>query len=149
MVARDTTTGSAFEGVIEAAIKRSCEKNNMKANAQVNVGDKPGGGKHRIDWELVDKNDENVRGLVSCKTQSTSGTAEEKIAYEVIKLLYSMKIDSRYQHGWIVLGGTGWSHSMKKFVESELKHWVPAMENKITIFMSTDELVSKGISLRN
>ena len=146
---RDTTTGSAFEGVIEAAIKRSCEKFNMNANSQVNIGEKPGGGKHRIDWELVDKDDDNLRGLVSCKTQSTSGTAEEKIAYEVIKLLHSMKIDSRYHHAWIVLGGTGWSHSMKRFVQNELIHWVPAMENKVTIYMSTDELVSKGISLRN
>jgi hypothetical protein len=146
---RDTTTGSAFEGVIEAAIKRSCEKFNMNANSQVNIGEKPGGGKHRIDWELVDKDDDNLRGLVSCKTQSTSGTAEEKIAYEVIKLLHTMKIDSRYHHAWIVLGGTGWSHSMKKFVQNELIHWVPAMENRVTIYMSTDELVSKGISLRN
>jgi hypothetical protein len=146
---RDTTTGSAFEGVIEAAIKRSCEKFNMNANSQVNIGEKPGGGKHRIDWELVDKDDDNLRGLVSCKTQSTSGTAEEKIAYEVIKLLHTMKIDSRYHHAWIVLGGTGWSHSMKKFVQNELRHWVPAMENRVTIYMSTDELVSKGISLRN
>jgi hypothetical protein len=145
---RDTTTGSAFEGVIEAAIKRSCEKFNMNANSQVNIGEKPGGGKHRIDWELIDKDDDNLRGLVSCKTQSTSGTAEEKIAYEVIKLLHSMKIDSRYHHAWIVLGGTGWSHSMKKFVQNELIQWVPAMENKVTIYMSTDELVSKGISLR-
>jgi hypothetical protein len=146
---RDTTTGSQFEEIVATVIKRSCEKYNMKANSQVSVGQKPGGGKHRIDWELVDQNNENVRGLVSCKSQSTSGTAEEKIAYEVIKLLHSMKIDSRYQHAWIVLGGTGWSHSMKKFVESELKYWVPAMENKVTIFMSTDELVSKGISLIN
>jgi hypothetical protein len=38
---------------------------------------------------------------------------------------------------------------MKRFVENELKYWVPAMEDKVTIFMSTDELVSKGISLRN
>jgi len=146
---RDTTTGSQFEEIVETTIKRSCLKNNMKANSQVFVGEKPGGGRHRINWELVDKNDENIRGLISCKTQNTSGTAEEKIAYEVIKLLHSMKIDSRYQHGWIILGGTGWSHSMKKFVENELKEWVPAMVNKITIYMSTDELVTKGISLTN
>ena len=144
---RDTTTGSAFESVIEAAIKRSCEKFNMKAVPQVSVGEKPGGGKHRIDWELIDNSNPEIRGLVSCKTQTTSGTAEEKIAYEVIKLLHTMKIDSRYQHSWIVLGGTGWSHSMKKFIDTELVSWVPAMKNKITIFMSTDELMSNGISL--
>jgi len=145
---RDTTTGSQFESIVESVIKRSCEKNNMKALPQVTVGDKPGGGRHRIDWELVDKDDENIRGLVSCKSQNTSGTAEEKVAYEVIKILHSMKVDSRYTHGWIILGGTGWSHSMRGFIEKDLSNWVPAMKGKITIFMSTDELMTKGISLK-
>ena len=35
----------------------------------------------------------------------------------------------------------------EKFIEKELVSWVPAMKNKITIFMSTDELMSNGISL--
>ena len=147
-MSRDTTTGSQFESIVESVIKRSCEKHNMKALPQVTVGDKPGVGRHRIDWELVDKNDENIRGLVSCKSQNTSGTAEEKVAYEVIKILHSMKVDSRYMHGWIILGGTGWSHSMRSFIEKDLSNWVPAMKGKITIFMSTDELMTKGISLK-
>ena len=146
---RDTTTGSHFEDIIESVIKRSCEKYNMSAVAQVNIGDKPGGGKHRIDWELIDNTDTNIRGLVSCKTQNTSGTAEEKVAYEVIKLLHSMKIDSRYVHSWIVLGGTGWSHSMKNFINNDLILWVPAMKGKVTIYMSTDELLTQGISLKS
>jgi hypothetical protein len=145
---RDTSTGSEFERIIESVIRRSCEKNNLIATSQVTIGNKPGGGKHRIDWEVVDKENENIRGLVSCKSQNTSGTAEEKVAYEVIKLLHSMKIDSRYVHGWIILGGTGWSHSMRNFIENDLIEWVPAMKNKVTIYMSTDELMTKGISLK-
>jgi hypothetical protein len=145
---RDTSTGSEFERIIESVIRRSCEKNNLVAHSQVTIGNKPGGGKHRIDWEVVDKENENIRGLVSCKSQNTSGTAEEKVAYEVIKILHSMKIDSRYVHAWIILGGTGWSHSMRKFIENDLIEWVPAMKNKVTIYMSTDELMTKGISLK-
>ena len=107
MASRDTTTGSNYEAIIEMCIKRSCEKNNLEAISQANIGIKPGGGKHRVDWEIFDKSDPNSRGLISCKYQGTSGTAEEKMAYEVIKLLYTMKMDSRYKKSWIIMGGEG------------------------------------------
>lgn len=145
---RDTTTGSHFENIVESVIKRSCEKYNLIANPQVFVGYKPGGGRHKIDWEIIDKNDENIRGLISCKTQNTSGTAEEKLVYEVIKLLHAMKIDSRYRHSWIVLGGVGWSHSMKNFIEKDLQKWIPECKEKITIYLSTDSLLTHEIKLR-
>ena len=86
-MARDTTTGGAYEEIVETCLKRASKKNGFDAFPQRNVGLKPNGGSHRIDWELVDQADDNIRGLVSCKYQGTSGTAEEKIAYEVIKYL--------------------------------------------------------------
>ena len=93
---RDTTTGSDYENIVELCIKRSCERNKLEARSQSVIGKKPGGGKHRVDWEIYKLDNPNIRGLISCKFQSTSGTAEEKIAYEVIKLLHAMKIGSRY-----------------------------------------------------
>ena len=69
MASRDTTTGSNYEAIIEMCIKRSCEKNNLEAISQANIGIKPGGGKHRVDWEIIDKQDPNSRGLISCKYQ--------------------------------------------------------------------------------
>jgi len=147
MTKRDTTTGSSYEAVIEMCIKRSCEKNDLQANRQVDVGIKPGGGKHRVDWELSDKADSNVRGLISCKFQSTSGTAEEKIAYEVIKLLHAMKEDPRYVKSWIVMGGAGWSPGMLKFVHEHMPEWIPSMKNRIEI-LSTDQLLNANLSLK-
>ncbi len=146
-MARDTSTGSDFEKLIEIAIKRSCDQNNLTALSQVTVGEKPGGGKHRVDWEIFYTDNPNIRGLISCKIQNTSGTAEEKIVYEVIKLLHTMNDDPRYIHSWIVMGGTGWSASMKNFIDKQLKAWLPAMGNRVTIYLSTDELVTKGIVL--
>ena len=146
---RDTSTGSDFEEIVERAVLRSGRTYNFHAKSQVNVGPKPGGGSHRIDWELIDSLDENIRGLVSCKFQRTSGTAEEKIAYEVIKLMHTMKFDPRYVHGWIAMGGDGWSPGMKEFVKSELESWIPEMKSKITIIQSTDELLTNGIQLRS
>jgi hypothetical protein len=143
---RDTTTGSSYEAIIEMCIKRSCEKNNLKAANQVTIGEKPGGGKHRVDWEISDITNPDKRGLISCKYQGTSGTAEEKIAYEVIKLLHAMKVDSRYEKSWIIIGGEGWSSGMREFINVHLKEWVPEMKNKIKI-LTTDQLISEDISL--
>ena len=147
MVARDTTTGSHYESIIELCIKRSCEKNNLEAIGQAVVGVKPGGGKHRVDWEIIDKSDKNSRGLISCKYQGTSGTAEEKMAYEVIKLLHAMKLDPRYKKSWIIMGGEGWSSGMREFIRSHLCEWIPEMKESVSI-LTTDQLLQNGINLR-
>jgi hypothetical protein len=146
MGSRDTTTGSNYEAIIEICIKRSCEKNNLEAISQATIGTKPGGGKHRVDWEIIDKQDPESRGLISCKYQGTSGTAEEKMAYEVIKLLYTMKIDKRYKKSWIIMGGEGWSVGMREFIKNHLSEWIPEMGGRISI-LTTDQLISSDISL--
>jgi hypothetical protein len=146
MGSRDTTTGSNYEAIIEMCIKRSCEKNNLEAVSQATIGIKPGGGKHRVDWEIIDKQDPNSRGLISCKYQGTSGTAEEKMAYEVIKLLHTMKIDNRYKKSWIIMGGEGWSIGMREFIKNHLSEWIPEMGGRISI-LTTDQLISSEISL--
>jgi hypothetical protein len=146
MASRDTTTGSNYEAIIEMCIKRSCEKNNLEAISQASIGIKPGGGKHRVDWEIIDKENPNSRGLISCKYQGTSGTAEEKMAYEVIKLLHTMKMDSRYKKSWIIMGGEGWSVGMREFIKNHLGEWIPAMQDKISI-LTTDQLINSDLSL--
>jgi hypothetical protein len=147
MGSRDTTTGSNYEAIIEMCIKRSCEKNNLEAISQATIGTKPGGGKHRVDWEIIDKQDPESRGLISCKYQGTSGTAEEKMAYEVIKLLYTMKTDTRYKKSWIIMGGEGWSTGMREFIKNHLSEWIPSMHDKVEI-LTTDQLINTNLNLR-
>lgn len=147
MASRDTTTGSNYESIIEMCIKRSCEKNHLEAISQATIGTKPGGGKHRVDWEIIDKQDPNTRGLISCKYQGTSGTAEEKIVYEVIKLLYTMKTDNRYKKSWIIMGGEGWSIGMREFINHHLSEWIPQMINKVFV-LTTDQLISTDLNVR-
>jgi hypothetical protein len=146
MAQRDTTTGSNYESIIEMCIKRSCEKNQLSAISQATVGEKPGGGKHRVDWEIFRTSEPNFRGLISCKFQGTSGTAEEKIAYEVIKLLHSMRTDSRYKKSWIIMGGEGWSTGMRMFVNEHLSEWIPEMKDKVEI-LTTDQLISANLAI--
>jgi hypothetical protein len=147
MASRDTTTGSNYEAIIEMCIRRSCDKNNLEAISQSTIGSKPGGGKHRVDWEIIDKSDSNIRGLISCKYQGTSGTAEEKIAYEVIKLLHTMEADTRYKRSWIIMGGDGWSNGMREFLRNHLGAWIPAMQNKVSI-LTTDQLINTNLELK-
>lgn len=146
MAQRDTTTGSNYEAIIEMCIKRSCERNQLTAVSQATIGDKPGGGKHRVDWEIYRTSDPSFRGLISCKFQGTSGTAEEKIAYEVIKLLHAMKIDSRYKKSWIIMGGDGWSTGMRSFISNHLSDWIPSMAQKVEI-LTTDQLLNTDLKL--
>ena len=146
MASRDTTTGSSYEAIIEMCIKRSCEKNNLDAVSQAVVGIKPGGGRHRVDWEIIDKADPSNRGLISCKYQGTSGTAEEKLAYEVIKLLHAMKTDPRYKKSWIIMGGNGWSEGMREFTRNHLSEWIPEMKRKVSI-LTTDQLINANLDL--
>lgn len=143
---RDTTTGSDYEDIVELCIKRSCERNNLEARSQSIIGEKPGGGKHRVDWEIYKLDNPNIRGLISCKFQSTSGTAEEKIAYEVIKLLHAMKNDQRFVKSWIIMGGDGWSSGMRIFAQKELSEWIPKMAQKLEI-ITTDQLINADLVL--
>ena len=114
-MARNTTTGKYYEDVVAPVIKRSCEKNNLSIKVQSNVGKSPKGGKHVVDVELISNDDPNKRGLISCKVQHVNGTTDEKIPYEVVKLLLLMKNDPRYKKAWIVLGGAGIKPELKQF----------------------------------
>ena len=135
MSSRNTTSGASFEDIVGASLKRSCKANALTATAQVNIGEKPDGGNHIVDWQLTSNTKRSKKKvLVSCKYQEVSGTAQDKITYEVVKLATAMKNDPSITHSFIVLGGKGWSSGMKDFVTTDLvSDWFPKFEDKITI----------------
>ena len=145
---RNTTSGKFYEDTVERAIKQSCETNHLTAKSQQTIGTSPSGRKHRVDWELISNEDPSVRGLVSCKVQITGGTAEEKVPYEVIKLIHAMETDARYKKAWIVLGGKCFTPGLKDFYEHKLHEVIPKMKNKVFIITDTDTLISTNLSLR-
>ena len=100
---RNTTTGKEFETLV----KKSLEEKGYQLTEQVQVGTRPNGSKHKID--LVAKKGGHSY-LVSLKWQQTSGTAEQKVPYELICLSEALK-QSRGAHkaAYLVLGGDGWS----------------------------------------
>lgn len=72
---------------------------------QVNVGSRFGGGRHFVDV-IAEKN--GKRFLISLKWQQSSGTAEQKVPFELICLAESVIADSSFTTAYLVLGGEGW-----------------------------------------
>jgi hypothetical protein len=88
-MARNTRTG----GVLEAMILPALKQGGYAYKSQVNVGKRLGLGKHMVD-AVAEKDGKSV--LVSMKWQQVSGTAEQKVPYEIICLLEAFGI--RYLH---------------------------------------------------
>jgi hypothetical protein len=98
---RDTRTGGVPEAMVLPALKRG----GYNYQAQVKVGKRPGGGTHKVD-AVAEKNSEGI--LVSLKWQQSSGTAEQKVPFEIICLADEIR-DGRFQKAYLVLGGDGWT----------------------------------------
>lgn len=101
MSPRNTTTGTVLEQMVLPALQRG----GYQYRTQVNIGTRLGGGRHIVD-AVTEK--DNRRWLISMKWQQVSGTAEQKVPFEVICLAEAVLSDG-YEGAYLVLGGTGWS----------------------------------------
>lgn len=72
------------------------------------------GGRH-----IPDKVIETTDGrwlILSKKWQETRGTAEQKIPFEVIKLIHTIKnSNNKFPYAYLILGGEGWTPNLKSF----------------------------------
>ncbi|HEV8703263.1 MAG TPA: PD-(D/E)XK nuclease superfamily protein [Candidatus Polarisedimenticolia bacterium] len=101
MSPRNTTTGSVLEQMILPALRRG----GYEVNLQVNVGKRLGGGRHIVDAVAAKQ---GLRWLISMKWQQVSGTAEQKVPFEVICLAEAVQSEL-FEAAYLVLGGPGWS----------------------------------------
>jgi hypothetical protein len=99
-LARNTSTGAVLEAMIVPALERA----GYTIQKQVAIGCRPGGGAHHVD-AIARRGDEGI--LVSLKWQQTSGTAEQKVPFEVMCLADAVKA-SHGTKAYLVLGGDGW-----------------------------------------
>lgn len=100
MPPRDTTTG----GVLEAMILPALTRGGYSYETQQHIGPRFGGGKHLVDV-VAQRGDR--RFLVSLKWQQVSGTAEQKVPFEVICLADAV-LAGTFSKAYLVLGGEGW-----------------------------------------
>jgi hypothetical protein len=64
------------------------------------------GGVHRVDV-LAEKSGDKI--LISLKWQQTSGTAEQKVPFEIICLAEAIRESPQFRRAYVVLGGPGWT----------------------------------------
>jgi hypothetical protein len=99
---RKTTTGAVLENMVLPALQNggyTCQK-------QIMVGNRPHGKKHVIDVLAIDKSEKKY--LISLKWQQSSGTAEQKVPFEVMSLMDAMQT-GEFEKAYLVLGGIGWT----------------------------------------
>jgi hypothetical protein len=101
MTPRNTTTGGVLEAMILPALKRG----GYRYKSQVETGTRPGGRRHLVD-AVAAKADDQI--LISLKWQQTSGTAEQKVPFEVMCLADAVRQGSA-SRAYLVLGGDGWT----------------------------------------
>jgi hypothetical protein len=141
MRTRDTGTGDKFERKTGGVLRRS----DITFDSQVNVGKKPGGGSHRVDHVVHRPDGSGQKLLVSCKTQSVGGTAEEKIPYEMMKLAKTVSENPQTwgDYAVLILDGDGWSDGIKEMVEKDSWSLIREVRNLVRVYYSADEFVEK------
>jgi hypothetical protein len=92
-------------GVLERMILPALDQGGYRYETQVLLGKRLGIGRHLID-AIAEKDGRKV--LISLKWQQVSGTAEQKVPFEVICLLEALE-DPQYEKAYLVLGGEGWT----------------------------------------
>ena len=128
-----TKTGSTLEVTVEAVLIN----NSYAVTKQQVVGTKPGGGRHRAD--IVGMRPNGSKFLVSLKWQQTAGSAEEKIPFEVIKLLHALRENpASFDKAYIVIGGDGFNPGLVEFYLSEEFRSYVRQSEKIEILTLND-----------
>lgn len=98
---RNTRTG----GVLEAMVLPALDQGGYTYKIQVKIGQHLGCGQHFVDV-IAAKNGREI--LISMKWQQVSGTAEQKVPFEVICLLEALA-NRQFGKAYLVLGGEGWT----------------------------------------
>jgi len=133
MSPRDTRTGE----VLEQMILPSLERGGYKYERQTNIGSRFGVGRHKVD-ALAEKDQKKV--LVSLKWQQVSGTAEQKVPFEVISMIEAMET-GQYAAAYVVLGGINWKFK-DFYLRGGLNTYIP--KGTMVTLMALEEFVVKA-----
>lgn len=128
MTPRNTRTG----GVLEAMVLPALKQGQYAYKTQVNIGQRLGCGTHNVDV-VATKDGRDT--LVSMKWQQVSGTAEQKVPFEVICLLEALE-SGKYSKAYLVLGGAGWK-LRDYFVSGKLEKYL-AHDGKVKVLTLED-----------
>lgn len=136
MSPRDTSTGRILEQIVLPALRG----NGYKFAIQQMIGASISGGRHFVDVLVELPNGREI--LVSMKWQQVSGTAEEKVPFEVLKLIHAIKnSNGRFQQAYLVLGGEGWKAPLKAFyLSGDLSDYI--LDSNLVRIVSLETFIS-------
>jgi hypothetical protein len=133
---RDTTTGRVLEEMALSGLT----KGGYTYRKQVVIGQRPGGGKHKVDLLVNAPDAEQIP--VSMKWQQVSGTAEQKVPFEIICLADAVhKSQGKFKKAYVVLGGEGWT-LREYYVGGEIQRYLQNCEQVEVVSFET--FVSKA-----
>lgn len=82
-----------------------------------------GGGRHRLDTFATAPSGEKI--LISLKWQEVPGTTDEKVPFEVIKLLDLLEQFPEFSRAYIILGGDGMRKRLETYyTDGSLSNWI-------------------------
>ena len=99
-MSRNTKTGLVLERMVLPAL----EQGGYSYKTQTKLGQRFGVSSHVVD-AVAEKDGRQI--LISVKWQQVSGTAEQKVPFEVMCLLEAIEAGP-YKKAYLVLGGEGW-----------------------------------------
>ncbi len=100
-MSRNTRTGNVLERMLLPAL----DQGGYAYRIQAKLGQRFGIGSHIVD-AIAEKGGRQL--LISVKWQQVSGTAEQKVPFEVICLLEAIE-NGPFDKAYLVLGGEGWT----------------------------------------
>jgi len=104
MSPRDTSTGKVLENMIMPALVRG----RYSYKTQTPIGKRLGGRTQVVDILVASPSGEVIP--VSTKWQQTSGTAEQKVPFEIMCLADAIhRSNGKLARAYLVLGGAGWT----------------------------------------
>lgn len=122
-IASKTASGRSFEDTVLGIVQR----NGYTAYAQQTIGPGLGGGQHRVDLLVIRADGTPIP--VSAKWQQVSGTAKEKVPYEVIKLIYAVRSSGGvFPYAYLILDGTEWGALGNFYLEGGLAAYIQGIE---------------------
>jgi hypothetical protein len=99
-MSRNTRTGLVLERMVLPAL----EQGGYSYKVQTKLGQRFGISSHIVD-AVAERDGKQI--LISVKWQQVSGTAEQKVPFEIICLLEAIEAGP-YEKAYLVLGGEGW-----------------------------------------
>jgi hypothetical protein len=137
MPPRNTSTGAVLEDTVLPALRRN---GYVFATQQV-VGLSLSGRRHRAD--IVVDLTVSTKTIVSVKWQQVSGSAEEKVPFEIIKLIHAVKTSAgAVPYAYLVLAGPGWSSLKEFYLAQGLRPYIT--EYDLVKVVSLDEFMARA-----